>query len=60
MRREQGYDDSLTDLQHIFYDYHSYSINTGYVARITILIAANFVGTLLTNPIDVCLTKILT
>jgi len=24
------------------------------------LIAANFIGTLLTNPIDVCLTKILT
>lgn len=59
-RRELGYTDSLGDMQSIFYEQHSYSIKTDYVQRITMLIVANFFGTLITNPIDVALTKILT
>jgi len=55
-----GYEDTLPELQSVFYDHHNYSIKTNYTTRITMLILANFVGTLLTNPIDVCLTKILT
>ena len=59
-RREEGYEDSLKDLEGIFYEHHSYSIKTSYTTRITMLILANLVGTVLTNPIDVCLSKILT
>lgn len=44
----------------MFYDWHTYEIRTNYTTRLTMLILANMVGTLLTNPIDVCLTKTLT
>ena len=60
VRRAQGYNDTLQELEPFLYDQHSYHIKTSYTTRITMLIAANFVGTFLTNPIDVCLTKILT
>ena len=59
-RREQGYDDSFKDLQPIFYEHHNYIIKTRFTTRLTMLIAANFIGTLITNPIDVCLSKIMT
>ena len=59
-RRELGYDDKLQDMQSIFYDYHSYSIKTSYPMRLTMLILANLLATAITNPIDVCLSKILT
>ena len=60
-RREQGYEEeSLQDMQHIFYEYHNYQIKSSYTTRLTILLFSNLIATLITNPIDVCLTKILT
>lgn len=60
-RREQGYEgETLQDLQHVFYEYHNYNIRSSYTMRLTVLIFANLVATLVTNPIDVCLSKILT
>ena len=55
-----GYDDRLQDMQSIFMEYHNYQIKTKYTTRLTMLVIANFVGTLVTNPIDVVLTKLLT
>lgn len=59
-RRAEGYTDDLKDLQPFFYEYHNYSIKTPYTTRLTILIVSNFVATVLTNPFDVCLSKIMT
>lgn len=60
LRRDQGHNDSMDDLKAIFYDHQNYDIKTNFTTRLTLLLLANFVGTLLTNPFDVCLTKILT
>lgn len=60
IRREQGYNDSFADIQSTIYEYHNYSIKTKFTTRLTMLILANLFGTFITNPIDVCLTKILT
>jgi len=59
-RREEGHQDNLQDLQPHFYEYHNYTIKTQFTTRLTLLIAANMVATLVTNPIDVCLSKIMT
>ena len=59
-RRDAGYNDSISDMQSIFYEHHNYVIKTSFTTRLTMLIIANFVGTVITNPIDVCLSKILT
>ena len=59
-RREAGYTDDAKELQPFFYEYHNYSIKTPFTTRITILIFSNLVATALTNPIDVCLSKIMT
>ena len=59
-RREAGYNDSMSDMESIFYEHHNYVIKTSFTTRLTMLILANFVGTLITNPIDVVLSKILT
>lgn len=59
-RREQGYDDSLSDMQSIFYEHHNYLIKTKVTTRLTMLILANLIGTILTNPFDVVLSKTLT
>ena len=42
------------------YEYHSYTIKTNYTTRLTVLIISNLMATLLTNPIDVCVSKIMT
>jgi len=44
----------------MFYDYHSYNVKTKIHIRYLYLVIANFIATLITNPIDVCLTKIMT
>jgi len=59
-RRAAGHEEKLEDMQNIFYEYHSYQIKTPYTARVTLLILANLFGTFVTNPVDVCLSKILT
>jgi hypothetical protein len=47
-------------MQHIFYEYHNYQIKSSYTTRLSILLFSNLIATLITNPIDVCLSKILT
>jgi hypothetical protein len=44
----------------MFYDYHNYDVRTKIHIRYLYLILANLIATILTNPIDVCLTKIMT
>ena len=59
-RIDEGYEESMKDLQPHLYEYHNYTIKTSYTTRLTVLIVSNMVATLLTNPIDVCVTKIMT
>ena len=44
----------------MFYDFHNYEVKTKIHIRYLYLIFANLIGTVLTNPIDVCLAKIMT
>lgn len=46
--------------QHLFIEYHNYVVKTPMNIRFLLMLLANFVGTVLTNPIDVCLTKLVT
>jgi hypothetical protein len=52
--------ESVFELSHIFYEFHNYEIKTKITTRLTYLVLANAVATFLTNPIDVCLTKMAT
>lgn len=52
--------ETVHELSHLFYEFHNYEIKTKITTRLSFLILANAVSTLLTNPIDVCLTKIAT
>lgn len=59
--RENGEPDAtLKNKTHLFIDYHNYKINTQMQTRFLLMLFANAIATLITNPIDVCLTKILT
>lgn len=59
-RRNEGHQESFEDIKHMFYDYHNYDVKTKLHTRYLYMIIANLFATFLTNPIDVCLTKILT
>lgn len=59
-RRSEGHEESFEDISYMFYDYHSYDIKTKLHIRYVYLIIANVFATLITNPIDVCVSKILT
>lgn len=48
------------ELSYLFYEFHNYEIYTSMTTRLTLLILGNLVGTLATNPFDVCLTKMAT
>lgn len=52
--------ESVHDLSYLFYEFHNYEIKTKITTRLTFLILANFFATLITNPIDVCVSKIAT
>ena len=52
--------ETVHELSHLFYEFHNYEIKTKITTRLSFLILANAVSTLLTNPIDDCLTKIAT
>lgn len=43
-----------------FYEYHNYTVKTNFTTRLTLMIVANAIACLITNPFDVCLSKILT
>lgn len=52
--------ETVHDLSHHFYEFHNHEIKTNHTTRLTFMILANFVGTLVTNPFDVCLSKMAT
>lgn len=59
-RRMEGHNESFNDISYLFYEYHNYEIKAKMHVRYLYLILANLLATLITNPIDVCLSKILT
>ena len=52
--------ESTHELSHLFFDFHNYELKTKMTTRITCLIFANAIATLITNPFDVVLSKIST
>jgi hypothetical protein len=59
--RENGEPEAtLRSKMYLFVDYHNYKISTPMHFRFLWMLFANLLGTILTNPIDVCLTKIVT
>jgi hypothetical protein len=52
--------ETVFDLSHLFYDFHNYEVKTKITTRLTWMIVANLVSTLITNPLDVCLSKMAT
>ena len=52
--------ESVHDLSYVFYEFHNYEIKTKITTRLTFLILANLLATVLTNPIDVCVSKMAT
>lgn len=52
--------ESVHDLSYVFYEFHNYEIKTKITTRLTFLILANLLATVVTNPIDVCVSKMAT
>ena len=52
--------ESHRELSYLFYDFHNYEVKTSMTTRLTLLLFGNLVATLVTNPLDVCLSKIAT
>ena len=59
-RRSEGHFETFDEISYMFYDFHSYEVKTRMHIRYLYLILANLLGTVITNPIDVCLTKMMT
>lgn len=51
---------TIQNKYHLFIEHHNYKISTALHNRFLLMLLANLVGTLITNPIDVCLSKLLT
>ena len=47
-------------LSYLFYEFHNYDVQSKMTTRISLLILSNLFATLVTNPFDVCLTKLAT
>ena len=67
MRQRRAYskmkglpEEKVEDFSYLFYEFHNYKIHTKITTRLTFLILANMFGTLLTNPLDVALSKMAT
>jgi len=52
--------ETMHDHAYLFYDFHNCAVHTKMTTRITSLIAASMLATAITNPLDVCLSKLLT
>ena len=52
--------ESHRQLSYLFYDFHNYEISAKMTTRLNLLLFSNFIATLLTNPLDVVLTKLAT
>ena len=59
-RRAEGHFETFDEISYMFYDYHHYDIKTKIHVRYIYMILANLIATLVTNPIDVCVSKIMT
>jgi hypothetical protein len=59
-RRSEGHFESFDEISYMFHDYHNYDVKTKIHVRYLYMLLANLVATLVTNPIDVCVTKIMT
>ena len=59
-RRMEGHQESFDEISHMFYDFHNYDVKTKIHVRYLYMIIANLFATVLTNPIDICLSKMLT
>lgn len=59
-RRAQGHEESIDEISYLFYDFHNYDVKTKVHVRYAMLVLANLIATIVTNPIDVCLSKIMT
>ena len=44
----------------MFYEFHNYDIKTKITSRLLMLLVSNFIATLMTNPMDVVLSKLAT
>lgn len=47
-------------LSYLFFEFHNYEVKSLMTTRISLLLLGNFIATLLTNPFDVCLSKLAT
>ena len=52
--------ETVFDLSHIFYEFHNFDIKSKMTTRVIMMWITNAFVTLLTNPIDVCLSKMAT
>jgi len=59
-RRLEGHQESFDEISHMFYDFHNYDVKNKIHVRYLYMIIANLFATVLTNPIDICLSKMLT
>ena len=59
-RRMEGHEESFDDIKHMFYDFHNYEVKTKMHVRYVYMVLATLAATIITNPIDVCLTKLMT
>lgn len=59
-RRAQGHTETIDEVSFLFYDFHNYDVKTKLHTRYALLVLANLVATVVTNPIDVCISKLMT
>ena len=59
-REERGENATFESKKHLFIEYHNYDVKTKMNFRFLLMLLGNLVATLITNPIDVCLTKLIT
>jgi hypothetical protein len=52
--------ETVHDHAHLFYEFHNYEVKQNHTFRLTGMIIANLFATIVTNPIDVCLSKMAT
>ena len=52
--------DTHQSLSYMFFEFHNYEVKALMTTRLTLLLLGNLFATLLTNPFDVCLTKLAT
>ena len=59
-REVKGENATFENKKHLFIDYHNYQVKTKMNFRFLLMLLGNLFATVITNPIDVWLTKLLT